>query len=153
MCTSAVSVRGCWGFFFFSSWAVPVQPGRKSTGKKTSVMSQNFLLEYGNIFYDVLHRRNSTFGGVFFSVGLSLYKLVGNQPERKNPCNHLSKYFGASHFFQLGCPCSTGRKSTGKKNPCANRLHVGALRAGTDGWVLSLSLSLRVPNCISSLYI
>ena len=98
----------------FFCWAVSVlQPGRKSTGKKNPCnhLAKHFGASRGticweclSIFYGIsavqtrtdrwvslyfLLHMNSTeniFYGVF-SVGLSLYKLVGNLPERKTLVN------------------------------------------------------------------
>ena len=70
--------------------------------------------------------------GVFFQfLGCPCTNLVGNLPERKNPCN-VAKYilleYGKNFYdilrrrrcvLLLGHLCvQTGRKSTRKKNPC-----------------------------------
>ena len=113
-----------------------------------------------------------------FSVGLSLYKLVGNLPERK-PLQTNFAIFGASRvwdgplsavslflsiqqprvkytgkrcvFFSWAVPVQTGGETTGNKNPCANRFCMLAhhVLGQTVECCLTLCLSLSLSLRVS----
>ena len=78
-----------------------------------------------------LLRTNSTekiFYSVF-SVGLSLYKMVGNLPERKTLAKTDFAYFGASHATKGGRVCTNWWEIYRKEKPLQSRkIYFGALR-------------------------